>query len=68
MNETERAKLLTDKGWSCGSRNDGRFAIRDSSGEQIGVGDTPDAAVAKAVEYCTPPAAPKSKGAEKLEE
>lgn len=65
MTDAERTKLLADKGWTCGPRNDGQVAVRDSSGNQIGVGESPDAAVAAAVEYGRPEMPTKTGKAEK---
>jgi len=54
MTEAERATLLKAKAWTIGQRNDGQYGVRDSSGNQVGVGPDPDAAITAAVDYGTP--------------
>ena len=50
----EHEALLKSKGWTLGPRGDGQFAVKDSSGQQIGVGPDEDAAVDAALAYSDP--------------
>ena len=54
MMAKEHEALLKSKGWTLGPRGDGQFAVKDSSGQQIGVGPDEDAAVDAALAYSDP--------------
>ncbi len=50
----EHEALLKSKGWTLGPRGDGQAVVKDSSGQQIGVGADDEAAVQAALEYSHP--------------
>lgn len=45
---------LKAKGWTLAQRGDGLHAVWDSTGNQVGVGDSPDTAVRAAIAASTP--------------